>query len=228
MMQLLLVDDHMVVREGVKRMLADVPDIVVAGEAEHAQGAYAALASASYDLVLLDISLPDGGNGFDILRHLKETYPTLPVLIFSVHPERQYVIRALQAGAAGYLLKNSAPQELITALWQVTQGKQYISTALVGHLVQAIREPNGPVLPPLSPRELQVLRLLAAGAAMKEIAYDLSISAKTVSTYRRRLLQKLGLRTTADLIRYAVEQGAVHWPPAAVNAAQRLCASEQE
>jgi DNA-binding NarL/FixJ family response regulator len=205
MMRLLLVDDHAVVREGVKRIIANTPDIVVTGEAEDVQEACTALAVAPYDVVLLDLSLSNGDNGFELLKQLQETHATVPVLIFSVHPERQYVLRALQMGAAGYLLKNSAPQELVTALRKLSQGERYVSTALVEHLVSALAETDRPWPPTLSQRERQVLRLLAAGAAMKEIAYSLGLSVKTVSTYRRRLLQKLGLHTTAELIRYALE-----------------------
>ncbi len=209
MMRLLLVDDHIVVREGVKRILADVPDIVVAGEAGRAQEAYAALAAAAFDIVLLDISLPDGDNGFDILQHLHKTYPTLPVLIFSVHPERQYVVRTLQAGASGYLLKSSAPQELLTALRQVARGEHYVSTALLGHLMHEITATDRPLHTTLSRREEEVLRQMATGHALKEIAYALGVSVKTVSTYRLRLLKKLHLRTTAELIRYALQHKLV-------------------
>jgi DNA-binding NarL/FixJ family response regulator len=206
MMRLLLVDDHAVVREGVKRILTTVPDIAVVGEAENVQEAYAVLAAAPVDLVLLDISLP-AGNGFDVLMHLQETHPTLPVLIFSVHPERQYVVRALKAGAAGYLLKSSAPRELVTALQRVAQGERYVSAALVGQLVHEIAATDTPLHTTLSQREAQVLRMLTTGAALKEIAYELALSVKTVSTYRQRLLKKLRLRTTADLIRYALQHG---------------------
>lgn len=208
MIRLLLIDDHAVVREGVKRILANVSDIEVACEAATAQETAEALATESYDAVLLDISLPDG-NGFTVLQHLTATYPHLPVVIFSVHPERQYVVRALQAGAAGYLTKNSAPKELVAALRQVTQGETYISATLVGHLVTEVTERDALLHPRLTERETQVLQRLAAGSTMKEIAYELSLSVKTVSTYRTRLLKKLRLHTTADLIRYAIRQGLV-------------------
>lgn len=208
MMRVLLVDDHAVVREGLKRILADVPDIVVVREAGTAAEALEATRTETYDVVLLDVSLPDG-NGFDILKDLKEAHPTLPVLIFSVHAERQYVARALQLGAAGYLTKRSAPQELVTALYRVVQGERYISSALIEHVIDLLSEPHRAGQTTLSEREDQVLRRLASGQTMKEIAYDLSLSIKTVSTYRTRLLKKLGLRTTPDLVRYALQQGLV-------------------
>lgn len=208
MIHLLLVDDHAVVREGVKRMLASTPDIVVEGEANNASEASAALAAGIFDMVVLDISLP-GGSGLEVLRQLRDTHPTLPVLIFSVHPERQYVVRALKMGATGYLLKSSAPEELVTAMRKIAQGERYVSAALVEHLVDEIAEPDRPLYLTLTPREEQVLHLMAGGSAMKEIAYALSLSVKTVSTYRTRLLKKLHLQTTADLIRYAIQHRLV-------------------
>jgi two-component system invasion response regulator UvrY len=208
MMRVLLVDDHVVVREGLKRILADVPEIVVVREAGTAAEALEAMRTETYDVVLLDVSLPDG-NGFDILEHLKDTHPTLPVLIFSVHAERQYVARALQLGAAGYLTKRSAPQELVTALAHVVQGKRYISAALLEHVLDLLTETHRTGQATLSERENQVLRRITSGQTLKEIAYDLSLSIKTVSTYRTRLLKKLGLRTTADLVRYALQQEMV-------------------
>jgi DNA-binding NarL/FixJ family response regulator len=204
MIRLLVIDDHAVVREGVKRILAAADDILVAGEAEHAEEAYTALAGASFDLVLLDISLPNL-NGLEMLRHLRTTHPDIPVLIFSMHGERQYLVRALQEGARGYLLKSSMPRELIAAIHRVNQGERYISTALVDHLVHEVAEVPLPLHARLAPREMQVLCLLAAGYPMKEIAYMLHVSIKTVSTYRRRILGKLHLRTTVDLVRYALQ-----------------------
>jgi DNA-binding NarL/FixJ family response regulator len=208
MIRLLVVDDHAVVREGVKRILAAAPDIVVTGEAEQAQEMYDALATHAFDMVLLDVSLP-GPNGLDLLKHVHTIYPDLPVLIFSVHPERQYVVRALRDGAAGYLLKNSVPRELVSAIQQVAQGERYISAALITHLMHEVAKTDHSVQATLTTREDQVLRLLAAGYAMKEIAYTLGVSIKTVSTYRARMLEKLCLHSTADLIRYALQHGLV-------------------
>lgn len=206
MTRILLVDDHAVVREGVKRILAGAPDIVVAGEAEHAREVYEALAADAFDLVLLDVSLPQH-NGLEILTHLHTAYPDLPVLIFSVHPERQYVVRALQEGAAGYLLKSSAPRELVTAIRKIARGEHYISAELVNHLAHEVAGTEKPLHAALTPREDQVMSRLVAGQTLKEIAYELRLSVKTISTHRRRLLDKLRLRTTADLVRYAIRHG---------------------
>lgn len=205
-MRLLLVDDHAVVREGVKRILAGVPDIVVAGEAEHAREVYEMLAADAFDLVLLDVSLPNH-NGLEILKHLHTAYPDLPILIYSVHPERQYVVRALQEGAAGYLLKSSAPRELVTAIRHIAQGERYISAELVHHLVHEVAGTERPLHAALTPREEQVMRGLVAGQALKEIAHEMGLSVKTISTHRRRLLDKLRLDSTADLVRYAIQHG---------------------
>jgi two-component system invasion response regulator UvrY len=204
MTHVLLVDDHAVVREGVKRILAGVPDIVVAGEAEHARDVYAALATDAFDLVLLDVSLPQH-NGLEILTHLHSAYSDLPVLIFSVHPERQYVVRALQEGAAGYLLKSSAPRELVTAIRKIAQGERYVSSELVDHLMHEVAGTESPLHESLTPRERQVMHRLVTGQALKEIAYELGLSIKTVSTHRRRLLDKLRLNNTPDLVRYAIQ-----------------------
>lgn len=206
MIRLLVIDDHAVVREGVKRILAANPEIVVAAEAEHAPEAYQALATAAFDMVLLDISLPQH-NGFEVLQHLQTTHPQLPVLVFSVHPERQYVVRALKAGAAGYLVKSSAPRELANAIHKIAHGDLYVSDTLVHHLVHEVAETEAPLHHLLTSREHQVLRLLVAGCPLKRIAYDLELSVKTVSTYRRRLLEKLHLQSNVDLLRYALQHG---------------------
>jgi two-component system invasion response regulator UvrY len=206
MIRLLLIDNHAVVREGVKRILAGEPDIVVAAEAACAHEVSKALGAGAFDLVVLDISLPDH-SGLDILNHLHTTHPDLPVLIFTEHSECQYVVHALKDGATGYLLKSCSPQELITAIRQLCRGERYISAALVNHLVHEVAETERPLHATLSPREDQVLRLLAAGKALKEIAYELGLSVKTVSTHRRRVLNKLRLHTTAELVRYALRHG---------------------
>ena len=206
MTRLLLVDDHAVVREGVKRILASAPDIVVAGEAEHAQEVYEALAADAFDMVLLDVSLPQH-NGLEILTHLHTAYPDLPVLIFSVHPERQYVVQALQRGAVGYLLKSSAPRELVTAIRQIAQGERYVSAELVNHLIHEVAGTEKPLHAALTPREKQVMHRLVAGLALKEIAHELGLSVKTISTHRRRLLGKLRLDNTPDLVRYVIQHG---------------------
>ena len=212
--RVLIADDHATLRAGVKRFLADTADLVVAREAGTAQEILEAVAAKVCDVVLLDISLP-GRDGLDVLKQLKQLDPTLPILMFSVHAEDQYAVRALKTGAAGYLTKNSAPEVLITALRKVAQGGRYISPALAERLaIEVTGYMDKPLHTALANREYQVLLMLAGGQTIKEIATHLSLSVKTVSTYRTRILQKLRLKTTADLIRYALSQQLVSDQPA--------------
>jgi two-component system invasion response regulator UvrY len=214
MIRVLIADDHATVRAGVKRFLADTADLVVAREAGTAQEILEAVAAKACDVVLLDISLP-GRDGLDVLKQLKQLYPSLPILMFSVHAEDQYAVRALKTGAAGYLTKNSAPEVLITALRKVAQGGRYISPALAERLAMEVTgDADKPLHTTLANREYQVLLMLAGGQTIKEIASHLSLSVKTVSTYRTRILQKLRLKTTADIIRYALSQQLVSDQPA--------------
>jgi two-component system invasion response regulator UvrY len=207
MIRVLVVDDHAVVRRGVVQIVAETPDMRCTGEADTARQALQLARENDYDVVVLDIHLPDG-SGLDVLKQLRAFKPGLPVLMLSMYPERQYAVRAFRAGAAGYLTKESVPGELVAALGKVARGERYVSqslaealTAQLGGLAgQAPREA-------LSDREDQVMRLLAAGKTVTQIAQALSPSVKTVSTYRTRVLEKLGLETTAELMRYAMEQG---------------------
>lgn len=209
MIRILVADDHAVVREGVRRIVADTADLQVAGEARTGPEVVAQTAAHSWDMVLLDISLP-GRNGLDVLHHLKRTYPSLPVLVFSMHPEHQYAVRAFKAGASGYLTKDSLPDELVTAIRQVVRGGRYVSTALAEHLVLEVTTGgNEPLHARLSDREYQVLCLLALGSTVTEIATELALSVKTISTYRSRILEKLQLKTTANLIHYAIRHHLV-------------------
>ena len=204
--RVLVVDDHATVREGIRRFLADTPDLMVAREAYTAPEVFEAVAAGDCDVVLLDISLP-GRDGLDILKELKQRYPALPVLMFSVYAEEQYAIRALKTGAAGYVTKNSEPEVLITALRKVAQGGRYVSASLAERLaVEITADVDKPLHATLANREYQVLLLLGEGKTVKEIAVILSLSVKTISTYRTRILRKLHLRTTADLIRYTISQ----------------------
>jgi DNA-binding NarL/FixJ family response regulator len=204
MIRILVADDHAVVREGVRRILADTTDLRVVGEACTGPEVIAQVATQPLDIVLLDISLP-GRNGLDVLQHLKHAYPTLHALIFSMHPEQQYAVRALKAGAAGYLTKDSLPDELVTAVRQVARGGRYINSALAEHLfLEVTNGGNEPLHTRLSDREYQVLCLLAGGHTITTIATELALSVKTVSTYRTRILEKLQLKTTASLIHYAI------------------------
>jgi two-component system, NarL family, invasion response regulator UvrY len=210
--RVLVADDHATVREGIRRFLADTPDLVVAREAWTAPEIFAAVAAGACDVVLLDISLP-GRDGLDILKELKQRYPTLPILMFSVYAEEQYAIRALKTGAAGYITKKSEPEVLIAALRKVAQGGRYISASLAERLAEAITtDVDKPLHTTLANREYQVLLMLGEGKTVKEIADALSLSMKTISTYRMRVLRKLHLHTTADLIRYVLSEQLLSQP----------------
>jgi DNA-binding NarL/FixJ family response regulator len=203
--RVLLVDDHAAVRAGVKRFLSETTDLVVTGEAQESQEVFAAVESGVCDVILLDISLP-GRDGFDILKGLKQYHPTIPVLVFSVYDGDQYAMRAFRAGAAGYLCKDSDPETLLAALRKVAPGGYYLSPHVAERLVTAIStETDQSLHTMLTDREYQVLRMLAEGKALKHIADELALSPKTVSTYRRRMLKKMHLRSNAELIRYALD-----------------------
>jgi two-component system invasion response regulator UvrY len=211
--RILVADDHATVREGIRRFIADTVDLTVSGEACTAQEVFDAVAAKTCDVVLLDISLP-GRDGLDILKQLKQLYPTLPVLMFSVYAEEQYAIRALKTGAAGYVTKNSEPEVLIAALRKVTQGGRYISPALAEYLaLELTTDADRPLHATLANREYQVLLMLAAGKSVKEIASSLALSVKTISTYRTRILRKLRLQTTAEIIHYAISQQLHNYQP---------------
>lgn len=206
-MKILLVDDHALVRRGVVHVLSeDLPDLTIV-EKGTAQDAIEAVQSGPWDLVILDVNLPDK-SGLDALKDIKRAYPSLPVLILSLYPEAHYARRALKAGAAGYLTKDTAPEEVTHAVKRILQGGRYVSAALAEQLAADLgtaatdsRERHEV----LSDRELEVLRLIGSGNTPTEIAEHLTLSIKTVSTYRARILEKLNLRTTAELIRFAVD-----------------------
>ncbi|MCC2639623.1 MAG: Transcriptional regulator, LuxR family [Nitrospira sp.] len=203
-MNILIVDDHAIVRRGLRQVLAEGLPAPLFGEAGSAAGLHQALHTRHWDLVILDLNLPDR-HGLDVLKELKVIRPKLPVLVLSFYPETQYATRAIKAGAAGYVAKASAPEELTTAVEKVLSGGTFVSLALGEQLAQELAKPgvNSPGM--LSDRELQIIRLIAAGHTLVDIADRLGLSAKTVSTYRSRLLDKLRLRTTADLIRHAID-----------------------
>ncbi len=205
MIRVLIVDDHAVVRRGLREIVAEAPEMAVADEAASGAEALRLVRDADYDVVLLDLALPDL-NGLDVLRQIRAERPAVRVLILSVHPEEQYAVRALRSGAAGYLTKDSAPGELVEAIRQAAAGSRYVSRPLAERLAALLagEAPPDP-LAALSDREFQVLRMLGAGRTVGEIAAALSLSDKTISTYRGRLLLKLRLSTTAELIRYAIE-----------------------
>jgi DNA-binding NarL/FixJ family response regulator len=207
--RVLIADDHAVVRRGVLQILAEAPDMIAAGEAGTGREVLQAVHKSDYDVVLLDIALPDS-NGLEVLKQLRNLKPGLRVLILSVYPEKQYAVRAFKAGAAGYLTKDSAPDELITAIRKVSQGGKYVTQSLAEELATELwDEGETEFYQTLSDREYQVMCLLAAGKTVAEIAATLSLSVKTVSTYRARILQKLGLKNTAEIVRYALTRGLV-------------------
>lgn len=203
----LIADDHAIVRQGLKQILSETDDLVVAGEAEDGAEALRIARQNRCDVFLLDVSMPNR-NGIDTLKQLKKEYPRLPVLILSMHPEEHYAVRAIKSGAAGYLTKQSAPALLVTAIRQVAGGKRFISPTLAEHLAAAISD-DGEKLPHerITDREYQVLSRISAGKTITQIADELNLSVKTVSEYRKRLLEKMHLETTAELIRYGIEHG---------------------
>jgi DNA-binding NarL/FixJ family response regulator len=203
MKRLLLIDDHAVVRDGVKRLLADRPDEVKFGEAGNAADALRLTQEDSWDVAVLDISI-GGRGGLELLREMKQLRPKLPVVILTMHSEEQYAKRAFQAGASGYVTKDTPREELLKAINRVLDGGKYVSPSLAEKLVLGIGGPGEPAHDALSGREFQVLRLIASGESVREIADALCLSDKTVSTYRARILEKMGLKSNAELIHYAM------------------------
>ena len=209
MKKVLLADDHAVVRHGVKQILQGVPDIAVEAEAQTGDEALEKLRSDSWDLAILDISMP-GRTTLDILRLVRHERPQLPVLILSMHSEDQFAVRMLRAGAAGYITKDSAPEELITAVRRILMGGRYLSPMLAEQLALQVQPERGHLAhDALSDREFQVMHLMATGQTITGIANTLSLSVKTVSTYRARILDKLKLGTNAELIHYAYRNGLI-------------------
>lgn len=204
-----IADDHAIVREGLKQILAEQRDIVVAGEAENGLDAIKLFRKSRCHVMLLDISMPDR-NGIDVLKQIKQERPELAVLMLSMHREDQYAIRALKAGAAGYLTKQSAPRELVTAIRQVAGGQKYVSATLAQALASQVgADHDAPAHDSLSDREFQTLTMIASGKTVSEIARELSLSVKTVSEYRARLLAKMNLKTSAELTHYAIRNQLV-------------------
>lgn len=207
MQRILLVDDHVVVRRGVRSILDDhFPGIFVA-EADNGEAALTAL-TEPFDAVVLDLSMP-GRSGFDLLAEIKHRYPKLPVLIMSLHSEEQFALRALKAGASGYLTKSAAPDQLVSAITRVIRGGKYISESLAEKIAGDVTGGADSLHARLSDREFDVMRGIASGSSVSEIAVQMHLSVKTVSTYRTRLLEKMGMSTNAELTRYALEQGLV-------------------
>ncbi|HET8645769.1 MAG TPA: response regulator transcription factor, partial [Vicinamibacteria bacterium] len=202
-------DDHAIVRRGLKELLGEASDIEVAAEAASAQEALDCVRQQAFDVAVLDLGLP-GRGGLELLAEIKAERPALPVLILTMQPEDQYAVRALRAGAAGYVTKESAPEVLVQAVRRVAAGGRYVSPTLAEKLAEIVegggeRDPHEA----LSNREFQVFRRLGAGRTVSQIAEELSLSVKTVSTYRTRILEKMGLETNAELMRYAVRHQLV-------------------
>jgi two-component system invasion response regulator UvrY len=204
-MRILIADDHAIVRKGLIQILNETPEDFSIEEASNGWEAIEKAKKTAYSVVLLDISMP-GMNGLDVLKQLKIENPNLPVLVLSMHPEEQYAVRILRAGASGYLTKESAPDELVKAVRLVARGKSYISPSVAEQLVLNLGG-VGEDLPHsrLSDREFQVLCMIASGNSIKQIAQELSLSVKTVSTYRARILEKMGMKNNAEIISYAIK-----------------------
>jgi two-component system, NarL family, invasion response regulator UvrY len=205
MVRILLVDDHPVVRHGIRQILMDGLKGVSVGEASDVPSASASIRAAAWDLVVLDVTLP-GASGLDLLKEIRHTRPALPVLVLSMHPATQFARRVLAAGASGYLTKDSAPTELVHAIDQVRRGRLYLGSP-VHDWARTPIEPEAAPHDSLSDREYQVLRMIGSGKTVSEIAAACSLSVKTVSTYRSRLLEKLEMHSNAELMRYAIENG---------------------
>ncbi len=200
MIRVLITDDHKIVRDGLRRILAGQAELEVAGEAANGDEALALVKAHAYDLAVLDMSMP-GLSGIDLIKRLKLERPKMRILVLSMHGEHQYAARALKAGASGYLNKDSAAEQLVVAIRKIAAGGVHIGEAAAASLVAAERSPHEA----LSDREFEVLRLLVDGLGPTEIGERLHLSVKTVSTHKTRILEKLGLHSTADLIRYALE-----------------------
>jgi two-component system invasion response regulator UvrY len=207
--KILIADDHPIVREGYKKILSDTPDMVVADEAENGQEVLNYIRKKDYDLILLDISMP-GRSGLEILKELKSETPKLPVLILSIYPEEQYAVRAFRAGASGYLTKASAPHELINAIRRISQGGRYVSSALAEKLTYYLdSDAERPLHESLSDREYQVMLMIASGKTVSEIADEICLSVKTISTYRSHILEKMRMKNNAEITLYAVRNKLV-------------------
>jgi DNA-binding NarL/FixJ family response regulator len=209
MIKILIADDHTIVREGLKQILADTADMVVAGEAANGREVLERVRSEDWDVVLLDLAMP-GNDGLDTLKELKLEKPKLPVLVLSIYPEEQYAVRLLKAGASGYLTKESAPEELIAAIRKVSNHGKYVSPSLAEKLAFYLEtDRERPIHETLSDREYKVMLLIASGKTVTEISEEIALSVKTVSTYRARALAKLRMKNNSEFTYYALKHGLV-------------------
>jgi DNA-binding NarL/FixJ family response regulator len=209
MTRILLVDDHPVVRQGIKQVLASAFEPAEVGEASNAEEGMSEIQSTEWDVMVLDLSLP-GMSGLDMLKEMRRERPALPVLVLSMHSPDQFARRAMNAGAAGYLTKDSNPTELVKAVGEVIAGRRYLNPAVIEEMVSNL-QPERAQRPheALSDREYQVLRMIASGLTVSQVATRLSLSVKTVSTYRARVLEKMSMKTTAELMHYGIQNGLV-------------------
>ena len=209
MIRILVADDHPLFRSGLKQVLAQEPDLVVAGEAEDSEQVLQRVAQEKWDIVILDITMPPR-SGLDVLREIRRNHPDLPVLVLSMHGEDQFAVRAIKAGASGYISKVNAPTEVVRAIRKVLTGKKYISPRLAEILADSLHiDSDRPLHETLSDREFQVLTQLASGKTVSQIALETELSVKTVSTYRARILEKMNMHNNAELTRYAIQNGLV-------------------
>lgn len=213
MIRLLLADDHKLVRDGLRQILSAIAEFQVCGEAASGDEALALVRSGEFDVALLDLSMP-GLSGIALIKRLKLEKPALRILVLSMHGEQQYAARALKAGASGYLTKDSASEQLVGAIRKVAAGGVHITEAAAASLVAGVTAIEGPAHGLLSDREFEIFRLLAQGRTPGEIARQLHLSVKTVSTHKTRILEKMNLKGTADLVRYALEHGLLDGAPA--------------
>jgi len=205
-MKIIIVDDHELIREGLKKVTAKESDIEVMGEASNSEELFELLDKHEVDIVLLDISLP-GRSGIDIITDIKIQAPDTKILILSMYPEDRFAVQALRAGASGYITKNNASKSLVAALRKISDGRKYISSNLAEQLASELElNYEKPLHENLSTREFEVMRLIVEGKAVRDIAEILSISANTVASYRSRILEKMKMKTNAEIIRYAIEQ----------------------
>lgn len=209
MIKILIADDHAIVRRGLKQIVAVESDMAVSGEARDAREVLELVRKQDWDIAVLDITMP-GRSGLDVLKELKVERPKLPILVLSMHPEDQFAVRVLRAGASGYMTKETAPEELVKAIRKVVAGGKYVSASLAEQLACDLEDCSEKLRhETLSDREYQVMCRIASGKTVKEIAEELSLSVKTISTYRARILEKMNMKTSAELTHYAIQNRLV-------------------
>lgn len=210
MIKIIIADDHEIVRAGLKQIISDHPELLVKGEAKDGQELLDEVRKNKYDVVLLDIKMP-GRSGLEILKQLKSEKPTLPVIVLSMHPEDQYAVRTIKAGASGYLTKETAAEKLVHAIKKVFNGGKYISPSLAERLADSIaNDKENPPHEYLTDREFQVICMIASGKTVTEIAKELFLSVKTISTYRQRILEKMSMKNNSELTHYVIDNNLLN------------------